>query len=30
MWEGISARHILATVRPRPEARFIVFHSYDD
>jgi DMSO/TMAO reductase YedYZ molybdopterin-dependent catalytic subunit len=30
MWEGVSARHILATVRPRPEARFIVFHSYDD
>jgi DMSO/TMAO reductase YedYZ molybdopterin-dependent catalytic subunit len=30
MWEGVSARHILATVRPKPEARFIVFHSYDD
>ena len=30
MWEGVSARHILAAVRPKPEARFIVFHSYDD
>ncbi|HEX7970575.1 MAG TPA: sulfite oxidase-like oxidoreductase [Stellaceae bacterium] len=29
-WEGVSARHILAVVRPKPEARFIVFHSYDD
>lgn len=30
MWEGVSARHILKTVRPAPTARFIVFHSYDD
>jgi DMSO/TMAO reductase YedYZ molybdopterin-dependent catalytic subunit len=29
-WEGVSARHILAVVRPKPEARFVVFHSYDD
>ena len=29
-WDGISAKYIPATVRPRPEARFIVFHSYDD
>ncbi len=29
-WTGVSARHLLATVRPQPEARFIVFHSYDD
>jgi len=29
-WEGVGAKHILATVRPKPEARFIVFHSYDD
>ncbi|QJE74420.1 sulfite oxidase-like oxidoreductase [Aerophototrophica crusticola] len=28
-WEGVSAAHILATVRPKPEARHIVFHSYD-
>lgn len=30
MWEGVSARHILAMVRPTPAARFVVFHSYDD
>jgi DMSO/TMAO reductase YedYZ molybdopterin-dependent catalytic subunit len=29
-WDGVSARHILDTVRPRPEARFVVFHGYDD
>lgn len=29
-WEGVSAKHILALVRPKPAARFIVFHSYDD
>jgi len=29
-WEGVSARHLLAVVRPKPEARFLVFHSYDD
>jgi DMSO/TMAO reductase YedYZ molybdopterin-dependent catalytic subunit len=29
-WEGVSAKHILATVRPKAEARFVVFHSYDD
>jgi DMSO/TMAO reductase YedYZ molybdopterin-dependent catalytic subunit len=29
-WEGVSARHILDIVRPRPEARFVVFHSHDD
>ncbi len=29
-WEGVSARHILAVVQPKPETRFIVFHSYDD
>lgn len=28
-WEGVSAAEILALVRPRPEARHIVFHSYD-
>ena len=30
MWEGVSARHILTTVRPMAAARFIIFHSYDD
>lgn len=28
-WEGVSARHILSVVKPRPEARHLVFHSYD-
>lgn len=28
-WEGVSARHILETVKPLPEAKHIVFHSYD-
>jgi DMSO/TMAO reductase YedYZ molybdopterin-dependent catalytic subunit len=29
-WEGVSARHIIATVRPKPDARFVLLHSYDD
>jgi DMSO/TMAO reductase YedYZ molybdopterin-dependent catalytic subunit len=29
-WDGVSAKHILALVKPKPEARFVVFHSYDD
>lgn len=28
-WEGVSARHVLALVKPKPEARHVVFHSYD-
>ena len=28
-WQGVSARHLLCVVEPLPEARFIVFHSYD-
>jgi DMSO/TMAO reductase YedYZ molybdopterin-dependent catalytic subunit len=28
-WQGVSARHFLAVVKPRPEARFVVFHSHD-
>ena len=28
-WEGVSARHLLELVRPRPEARHIVFHAHD-
>ncbi len=28
-WQGVSARHILALVKPHPEARHIVFHAYD-
>ena len=29
-WEGVSARHLLAVVRPKPEAKFLMFTSYDD
>ncbi len=29
-WEGVSAKHILAVVQPKPQARFIVLHSHDD
>jgi DMSO/TMAO reductase YedYZ molybdopterin-dependent catalytic subunit len=29
-WEGVSARHLVATVRPLGEARFVVLHSHDD
>ena len=29
-WEGVSARQLLSLVRPRPEARFLWFTSYDD
>lgn len=28
-WEGVSAKHILGLVKPKPEARHVVFHSYD-
>ena len=28
-WRGVSARHILELVRPKPEARHVLFHSYD-
>lgn len=28
-WEGVSAEHVLALVRPKPEARHVVFESYD-
>ena len=29
-WEGVSARHLLATVRPKPDAHFVRLHSHDD
>jgi DMSO/TMAO reductase YedYZ molybdopterin-dependent catalytic subunit len=29
-WDGVAARHVLGVVRPLPEARYIVLHSYDD
>ena len=28
-WEGVSARHVLAVVRPKPEARFVICHAHD-
>jgi DMSO/TMAO reductase YedYZ molybdopterin-dependent catalytic subunit len=28
-WRGVSARRILELVKPKPEARHLVFHSYD-
>jgi DMSO/TMAO reductase YedYZ molybdopterin-dependent catalytic subunit len=28
-WEGVSAKALLDLVRPRPQAKFVVQHSYD-
>ena len=28
-WEGVATRDLLAMVQPKPEARFVVLHSYD-
>ena len=28
-WAGVSARHLLSVVAPRPEARFLLLRSYD-
>ncbi|MBY0339486.1 MAG: sulfite oxidase-like oxidoreductase [Acetobacteraceae bacterium] len=28
-WQGVAAQELLARVRPKPEARHVVFHSYD-
>jgi DMSO/TMAO reductase YedYZ molybdopterin-dependent catalytic subunit len=28
-WEGVGARHILEIVRPVPDARHVLFHSFD-
>lgn len=28
-WNGVSTRHILEVVKPRPEVRHVVLHSYD-
>ena len=30
VWEGVAARHLLALVRLKPEAKFVWFTSYDD
>jgi len=29
-WEGVSTRQLLDLVRPKPEAKFVIQHSYDD
>ncbi len=29
-WDGVSAKHILSLATPKPEARFVLFYSYDD
>lgn len=28
-WKGVSAKDLLAIVQPKPDAKFIIFHSYD-
>lgn len=28
-WTGVPARHLIETVRPRAEARHVIFHAYD-
>ncbi len=28
-WAGVAAKHVLALVRPKPEAKFVIFHSFD-
>jgi len=28
-WQGVSGRHFLSVVKPKPEAKFMVFHSHD-
>ena len=28
-WDGVATRTVLAAVRPKPEARFVVLHGYD-
>lgn len=28
-WEGVTGRHFLNVVKPKPEAKFMVFHSHD-
>ena len=29
-WQGVSVRHVLALAQPKPEARFVLLHSYDN
>jgi len=28
-WQGVSVRHLLETVRPRADARFVILHAHD-
>jgi len=28
-WEGVSSAHLLDVVKPKPEAKHLIFHSYD-
>jgi DMSO/TMAO reductase YedYZ molybdopterin-dependent catalytic subunit len=28
-WEGMSAKHLLSAVRPKPEVQHVILHSYD-
>ena len=28
-WRGVSARHLMELVKPKAEARHVIFHSYD-
>jgi DMSO/TMAO reductase YedYZ molybdopterin-dependent catalytic subunit len=28
-WDGVSAKHLLSVVKPKAEAKFVVFKSYD-
>ena len=28
-WTGVSAKHIIECVRPKPETKFVIFHSFD-
>ncbi|MDK9722460.1 MAG: sulfite oxidase-like oxidoreductase [Rhodospirillales bacterium] len=29
VWGGVSAKHFLSVVKPKPEAKFLLFRSYD-
>ncbi len=28
-WTGVSAKHVIGLVRPKPETAFVIFHSFD-
>ena len=28
-WQGVTGQHFLSVVQPKPEAKFMVFHSHD-